>query len=110
MALLVHVLTLELLQNYNVTFDLILSFFFFFFLFFFDRHYKISLLFYEPEKFAANFCGFGELYVNMCLHFPAKNVRTDQRADRRIKSALGSTILERKFVLSRVSLVTDYLT
>lgn len=39
---------------------------------FFDRHCEISMSFYQPRKFAASFCGFGEIisgYVS--LHFPA---------------------------------------
>ncbi len=63
-ALLVHVLMVKLLpllqvilQNNSVTFDLIWS----------DRHCEISMLFYQPVKFAASFCGFGESYLNMCL-------------------------------------------
>lgn len=69
-ALLVHVLMVKLLllqvilQNNGVTFDLISIFF--------DRHCEISMLFYQPGKFAASFCGLGESYLNMCLSiFPA---------------------------------------
>lgn len=45
---LLHIL--PLLQNNGVTFDLI----------FVDRRCEISMLFYQPRKFAARFCGFIE--------------------------------------------------
>lgn len=41
---------LPLLQNNGVTFDLI----------FVNRRCEISMLFYQPRKFAARFCGFIE--------------------------------------------------
>lgn len=57
-ALRVHVLMVKfipllqvVLQNNGVTFDLI----------FVDGQCEISMLFPQPGKFAASFCGFGEL-------------------------------------------------